>query len=29
MFWHARTDVDEGARYFRQLILDSFIEHNG
>jgi DNA-binding transcriptional LysR family regulator len=24
MFWHARTDSDEGARYFRQLILRSF-----
>jgi DNA-binding transcriptional LysR family regulator len=27
MFWHARTDSDEGARCFRQLILRSFVEN--
>lgn len=27
MFWHARTDGDDGARYFRRLILDCFSEN--
>jgi DNA-binding transcriptional LysR family regulator len=29
MFWHARTDVDEGARYFRQLVGHSFATNRG
>jgi DNA-binding transcriptional LysR family regulator len=29
MFWHARTDVDEGARYFRQLVRHSFATNRG
>ena len=28
MFWHERTDADDGARYFRQLILRSFTVSN-
>jgi DNA-binding transcriptional LysR family regulator len=27
MFWHARTDADEGARYFRDMILRSFAQY--
>jgi hypothetical protein len=26
MFWHARTDLDDGACYFPQLMLDSRVE---
>ncbi len=27
MFWHARTDTDDGARYFRQMVLHSIMEN--